>query len=232
MPQVLDQRGYPVPGVFRHKPGYGQSVAYTGTAGVIANTISDTYATATLTSTGVAPSDGDTVTCGGVTYTFKTILTPTAGEVLINGSAANALVNLGRAINHTGTPGTDYANAGTTAVANPQVSAGTPTATALVITSLLPGVVGNSYLTSEVAVTLSWGSTAMSGGLENARNTRFIRVLCTTAAFVRIGVSPTAVATDYAMTANVAETFACNPGDKVSAVQVASGGTMYVAELD
>jgi len=233
MPQIRDQNRVVVPNCFRLKPGFGQSVAYTGTHGRIANTISDTYATGTLTSSGVIPSDGDTVTCGGVVYTFKTTLTPTAGQVLINGSAANALVNLGRAINHTGTAGTDYANSGTTSIANPQVSAGTPTATVLVITSILPGVVGNTYGTSAVASTrLVWGATLMSGGQENARNTSFIRVLCTTAAFVRIGPTPTAVAGDYPMAANVPETLPVRAGDQVSAIQVASGGTLYVAELD
>ena len=56
----------------------------------------------TLTSTVVSPTDGDTVTIGSKTYTFKTILTPTEGQVLIGGSAAIALRNLKSAINHIG----------------------------------------------------------------------------------------------------------------------------------
>ena len=46
----------------------------------------------TLTSTGVAPADGDTVTIDTTVYRFKTALV-TAFDVLINGSAANALIN-------------------------------------------------------------------------------------------------------------------------------------------
>lgn len=61
-----------------------------------------------LTSDNTAPADGSTVTLGNKTYTFKTTLTPTEGEVLINSTADAALLNLIRAINHTGTPDTDY----------------------------------------------------------------------------------------------------------------------------
>lgn len=54
------------------------------------------------------PTDGDTVTINSVVFTFKTALTPTAGQVLIGGSADAARANLTAAINATGTPGTDY----------------------------------------------------------------------------------------------------------------------------
>ena len=78
-------------------------------------------ATATITSNNTTPSDGDTVKIGEKIYTFKTTLTPTEGEVLINGSADAALLNLIRAINHSGTPDTDYK----CAAAHPAVSAAT-----------------------------------------------------------------------------------------------------------
>lgn len=233
MPQALDQRGRVVPNAFRMKPGFGQSVAYTGTAGTIATEFSTIKATATLTSDNTTPSDGDTVVVGGVTYTFKTALTPTAGQVLINGSADAALLNLIRAINHSGTAGTDYANSGVTAVANPIVSAATSvTAHAFLVTALIGGTASMAYPLASSNAHTTWSSSFLSGGSDDARNTRFVRALCTTAAFVRIGVSPTAVAGDYPMTANVAETFPVFPGEKISAVQVASGGTLYCMELD
>jgi hypothetical protein len=88
--------------------------------------------TATITSNNTTPSDGDTVVIGEKTYTFKTTLTPTEGEVLINGSADAALLNLIRAINHSGTPNTDYK----CAAANVTVSAATSvTAHAFLITT-------------------------------------------------------------------------------------------------
>jgi hypothetical protein len=229
MPQVLDQRGYPVSRAFLPKYGFGQSVAYTGTAGTIANEISTIEASTVLTSNGTIPSDGDTVTIGNKTYTFKSALSPTEGEVLIAGSAANALVNLGRAINHTGTPDTDYK----CAAAHTQVEAGTATATTLPINALVGGTAANAYETTDTAgVRLVFTAATLTGGVDNARNTKFVRVMITTAGFVRIGVSPTAVVTDYALAANTPEILPCAAGDKVSAVQSASGGTLYVMELD
>jgi len=62
-------------------------------------------ATLTINST---PTDGDTVTVSGVVFTFKTTLGSTAGNVLIDGSAANARANLKSAIEGGGTAGTDY----------------------------------------------------------------------------------------------------------------------------
>ncbi|UPJ35854.1 hypothetical protein IVB45_02240 [Bradyrhizobium sp. 4] len=53
------------------------------------------------------PSDGDTVTVNGVTFTFKTTLGSTAGNVLIGGSADAARANLAGLIN---TPGTTDSN--------------------------------------------------------------------------------------------------------------------------
>lgn len=65
-------------------------------------------ATAGLTSNNTNVSDGNTVKIGEKVYTFKTALTPTEGEVLIGADADASILNLARAINHTGTPGTDY----------------------------------------------------------------------------------------------------------------------------
>jgi hypothetical protein len=49
------------------------------------------------------PTDGDTVTIGGVTFTFRTTLGSTAGAVLISGSADAARANLTALINNPGT---------------------------------------------------------------------------------------------------------------------------------
>jgi hypothetical protein len=72
----------------------------------------DTYAVSMLTSSAtfalsVQPTDGDTVQFQGVTFTFKTTLGATAGQVLIGASAATANTNLAALINN---PGTTTAN--------------------------------------------------------------------------------------------------------------------------
>lgn len=62
------------------------------------------YISESLTSTSVlsiatTPTDGDTVTIAGVTFTFKTTLGSTAGNVAIAGSADAARLNLSELIN-------------------------------------------------------------------------------------------------------------------------------------
>lgn len=54
------------------------------------------------------PTDGDTVTISGVTFTFKTSLGSTAGNVLIGADAAAARANLAAAVNGTSGAGTTY----------------------------------------------------------------------------------------------------------------------------
>ena len=56
-----------------------------------------------------------------------------------------------------------------------------------------------------------------------------VRVISTTDCFIEIGTNPTAVAdTGLYLAAYTAEYFSCPPSAKVSAIQVASGGTIYV----
>src|SRR5688572_4397371 len=99
------------------------------------NTAGDAVkATGTLTSDATAPSNNDTVTVGGYTYTFKTTLTGAAFEVLIGASAAAALDNLKSAINATAGAGTTY---GTGTFAHPDVTATTNTDTTQVVEAKL-----------------------------------------------------------------------------------------------
>jgi hypothetical protein len=58
-----------------------------------------------------------------------------------------------------------------------------------------------------------------------------VRVVATTAAYVKIGSSPTATASDVYLPADSPEIFIVNPGEKASAVQVSSGGTLHLTEL-
>lgn len=67
----------------------------------------NTYYTATWTPAD-NPSDGDTVTINGVTFTFETGTIDGNAEVNVGGDLGATLDNLAAAINGTGTAGTDY----------------------------------------------------------------------------------------------------------------------------
>jgi hypothetical protein len=68
-------------------------------------------------------------------------------------------------------------------------------------------------------------TTAMSDGVNK------VRVVVTTTAYIKIGSSPTATTSDVYLPADAAEYFTIRPGEKVSAIQVASGGTLHVTEI-
>jgi len=82
------------------------SVFKNGYTDVVSN--AEMYVSENLTgeavySTAQTPTDGDTVSIGGIVFTFNTTLTTTPGSVLISGSADAARANLAALIN---TPGT------------------------------------------------------------------------------------------------------------------------------
>ncbi len=68
-------------------------------------------------------------------------------------------------------------------------------------------------------------ATAIGAGVQK------VRVIVTTAAYIKIAKDPTATTSDTYMAAGAAEYFTCAEGEKVSAVQVASGGTLQVTEI-
>lgn len=108
--------------------------------------------TLTVTGGGNQIADGDTVTLDVKTYTYKTALTPTEGEVLIGANDTAALLNLKNAINHTGTPDTDYK----CAAAHPTVEGVSSDATTLVVAARTKGVAGDLIASTEVSAELSW----------------------------------------------------------------------------
>lgn len=61
--------------------------------------VSENLTSEAVLSIATAPTDGDTVTIGGVVFTFKTTLGATAGNVAIGGSADAARLNLAELIN-------------------------------------------------------------------------------------------------------------------------------------
>lgn len=54
------------------------------------------------------PSDGETIIVNGYTYTFKTALTPTAGEILLEATVDGTRANLAAALNQGAGAGTKY----------------------------------------------------------------------------------------------------------------------------
>ena len=75
--------------------------------------------------------------------------------------------------------------------------------------------------------------TGTAGTIANAfgTGTQKIRVVLTTAGYIKISSSPTATSSDVYMAADSPEYFTVNPGEKVSAIQLTSGGTLHVTEI-
>lgn len=132
-------------------------------------------ATGTITSDNTAPATGSTVTItdpvSGVleTYTFRTALTPAEGEVLINSTADAALLNLIRAINHSGTAGTDYVKAAASVLVTAATSV---TSHAFAVTAIKGGVIGNQIKTpapsTSPASHMTWGAATLASGTDGA----------------------------------------------------------------
>lgn len=132
-----------------------------------------TKASQTLTSDNTNVANGDTVTIDTKVYTFKTALTPAEGEVLIGASADASLLNLIRAINHSGTPGTDYQ----CAAVHPTVTAATSvTSHAFLVTAVYTGTGPNAIATTETSAHLSWGATTLASGA-NPTGAQFVTAL-------------------------------------------------------
>lgn len=149
----------------------GDTVTIGNTTYTFKTTLGSAQATTTLTSTGTIPADGDSISIESQNYTFRTTLTnggTSPYEVFINGSAANALANLKKALNASGVAGTDY---GQQTLAHPQVNAGTLTGTTLVILADQYGTAANAYLTTVVTgATLSFTGTNLAGGGASVAN--------------------------------------------------------------
>lgn len=64
----------------------------------------------------------------------------------------------------------------------------------------------------------------------NAVDSYVVRLISTSACFIKFGSDPTASSSEAYLPAETAEYFAINPGDKVAVIQSASSGTLYVTE--
>jgi hypothetical protein len=126
----------------------------------LVNGYGSSFATGTITSSGVNVSNNDTVTVDNVTYTFKTSLTPAANEVLIGASAAASLANLAAAINLQGTSGTTY---GASTQTPKQAYASAVSSTVITITARRGGSTGNAVALAKSAATLTLSASTLAG---------------------------------------------------------------------
>lgn len=109
------------------------------------------------------PTNGETVTIDGVTYTFVNTLA-VAFDVLIGVAATNTLDNLVAAITAGAGSGTLY---GTGTTAHPSVTAAAGVGDTVDVTASTAGSAGNSIATSTVSADGSWGSATLTGGLDD-----------------------------------------------------------------
>lgn len=146
------------------------STAFLATGAKVASSqvladVAEVAASKVLTSDNTIITDGDTITVGTQVYRGKT--TPTqAYDFKVITDADTTLLNFAKAVNASGTPGTEYF-AGT--VAHPDVTASASvTAHAITITAKVAGRSGNSIAIAENSTHLSWESDAtnLSGGLD------------------------------------------------------------------
>jgi len=70
--------------------------------------------------------------------------------------------------------------------------------------------------------------TGTAGVSENTIGSSLVRVVSTTACHIAFGASPTATTSDAYLPADIPEYFRCARTDKISAIQVSSGGNLNV----
>ena len=119
----------------------------------------DVQAKGTLTIT-VNPSNNDTFTIGTRTYRFRTTLQQ-ADDIKLGTSLNSTIRSASRAINRTGTPGTDYH---LDTIKNLQVSSYSSGSRFFALAALAPGPAGNSIATTETGSNMSFASATLTEG--------------------------------------------------------------------
>ncbi len=227
--------------------GVSASGSFTITGG--SEGVAPTAATGTITRTATNAAAGDYIQIGKKKYTFRA--TPTVeGDVKIGATAGDSLTNLKNAINHSGTPGTDYM----CAWAHPWVVAGVIAGNNLPLTAN-KGSHGNSIVLTESTVTarFSVSGATLTGGAGNCIGSIKVvsptgtetELLAAAVAFT-INVSATAAAVRDAIVANsgtsgytatinentvtVLSAATANPMPNGYHLQVGAGGNVLVGE--
>ena len=131
---------------------------------VVAGAVAAVAATGVLTIVnGQNAVDGETVTIGSKVYTFQTVLTNVANNVLIGADDDASCANLSAAINGAAGAGTTYA-AYTVASTEVTAVAGTNIAT---LTAVVKGTAGNAIVTTETMTQGSFGAGTLASGAGN-----------------------------------------------------------------
>ena len=140
-----------------------------GTSGTVA-----TLESAGVKATGFLSADpialtnvtaGDTVTIDTKVYTF--VASPTTeGDIDIGTTVAITLDNLKSAVNHTGTPNTDYK----CAAVHPTVTATTNTDTNQTFEAKVSGITGNVIALERTGTALTASGSVLSGGIDPSGN--------------------------------------------------------------
>lgn len=106
------------------------------------------------------PADGDTVTVGATTYTFKNDMAA-ANDIKLGASQSDSIATLVKVLNGTGVSGTDY-YAGTT---TPNASASAAISGAdVTITAKTAGAAGNSVALSATGSSMTASGSTLEGG--------------------------------------------------------------------
>ncbi len=74
--------------------------------------------------------------------------------------------------------------------------------------------------------------TDTAGTIGTALERGIVEIVCTSAAYVKVGANPTATTSDMYVPANMVKCHRVNEGDKVSALQVSDGGTLHVTQMN
>lgn len=120
---------------------------------------------------GANPLNTETVTLGGTTYTFLTILVDTADNVLIGADAAESMDNLKAAVNLEAGVGTLY---GTGTVLNADAAMSDLPGAQGLATAKTAGAAGNSITSTETVTGGSWAAATLEGGSDIPANSEFV----------------------------------------------------------
>lgn len=128
-------------------------------------------ATGTLTSTSNY-ANGETVSVGGVTYTFRSPFVNSANSIAIGATEVQSMQNLVDAINQIN-PSLAGVEFGAGTVANPNVTAGTNGQHVVTFTAVVSGSAGNAVAMSSATSHATISGPSLTGGLDSVDNSTY-----------------------------------------------------------